>query len=106
MLNSPVGTPVDDLAKLSGPSSAAAFKNWRTGALEAHGAGMADGTVYAERGPYGLPFAGQRNFGGIGPDPGSLPRYGVTTSDGWAYAFPSWELALSFMAAHPKREAV
>lgn len=98
-------TDISDLSKLCGPGSAEAFRTWRQGALERHVAGLEDGTVYAERGPYGLPFAGQRNIGGIGPDPGLLPCYGVTMSDGWAYAFSCKELALSFMAAHPKREA-
>lgn len=65
-----------------------------------HNDGLADGSVVAIGTPYGLPFGGQRNFGGIGPDPGSLPGFGVNTSDGWQEQFHGEADALAFIARH------
>lgn len=96
-------TDISTLEKLSGPGSAEAFKIWREGALERHVAGLEDGTVYAVGEPYPLSFGGQRNFGGIGTDPGILPSWGVKCSDDWRYdSFRTEADALAFVAAHPK----
>lgn len=63
-----------------------------------HQAGLLDGSVFAVGKPYRLPMGGQRNFGGIGPDPGTLPSFGVNTSDGWQEQFHSEADALAFIA--------
>lgn len=67
-----------------------------------HAAALADGEVTAGR-PYGLMFAGQRNIGGLGGNPGTLPAFGVTTSDGWQYSFHAIEDAEAFAARYAPR---
>ena len=67
---------------------------------EHHIRGLADGTVTAVGKSYGLMFGGQRNFGGLGPDCGTIPAFGVLLSDGWESQFYSREKADAFVAEH------
>ena len=72
---------------------------------ERHARGLADGSVTAVGKPFGLMFGGQRNFGGLGPDCGTIFSFGVRLSDGWESQFDTREAADAFIAAHRARVA-
>jgi hypothetical protein len=70
---------------------------------ERHARGLTDGSVTAVGKPFGLMFGGQRNFGGLGPDCGTIFSFGVRLSDGWESQFHTREEAEAFVAEHPPK---
>lgn len=72
--------------------------------LKRHDDGLANGTVFALEPILGHALGGQRNIGGLGENPGTIPSFKVKTSDGWEEPFHSRDEAEAFLRQYGRKQ--